>query len=287
MSDPHSFEIQGILSVATGSGGLPVIHITSSRSRAEIYLHGAHVTDFRKAGEEPLLFMSGSSKFEVGKAIRGGIPIIFPWFGAREGHPAHGTARITPWEITAAEVLLDGSVQIVFRMPDAGNLEVTYWVTVGESLGLQLSVTNRGGNAVTFENCLHTYFQIGDVQSASVHGLKDCDYFDKVLDAGFTESADAVRITGEVDRVFLDTTAALTIEDPVLARSIRIAKSGSLSTIVWNPWIAKSQAMADFGDNEYPHMLCVESGNVSDNRITLPPGETSLMTVELSSAPLD
>ncbi len=283
MPDPHSFEIPGILTVTTGLGGLPVIHIASSWSRAEIYLHGAHITDFHKTGEHPLLFVSGSSKFEVGQAIRGGIPIIFPWFGARNGHPAHGTARITEWEITAADVIHDGSVKVVFQMPDVENLAVSYQVIVGESLGLQLAVTNRGETEATFENCLHTYFHVGDVQSASIHGLKDSRYFDKVLDATFTETAEAIRIAAETDRVFLDTSADLTIEDPVLTRRIHIAKSGSLSTVVWNPWIAKSHAMTDFGDNDYPHMLCVESGNVSENRITLFPGETSRMTVELSS----
>lgn len=286
MREAHPLEIPGILTVATGNGGLPVIHVTSSWSRAEIYLHGAHVTGFQKSGDEPLLFMSAASRFEAGKAIRGGIPIIFPWFGDRDGQPAHGTARITEWEFTAADVLHDGSVRLAFRLPGDEKLAATYQVTVGESLTLGLAVTNHDDSEASFENCLHTYFRVGDVQSATVHGLKGTRYFDKVLGDSFTETSDAVPIAGEVDCVYLDTTADLTIEDPVLGRRIRIAKSGSRSTVVWNPWINKSMAMADFGDDEYPHMLCVESGNLADNRITLPPGETSVMTVEIHSEPI-
>lgn len=287
MNNPESFEISGALTVSPGEGGLPVVRITSPWSTAEIHLHGAHVTSFQKNDEEPLLFMSDSSQFEPGSPIRGGIPIIFPWFGAREGHPAHGTARITLWELTATFVLPDGSVRASFHLPGGGPFAVSYHVTVGASLLLELVVKNSGEVEQSCETCLHTYFRVGDISEVSVQGLSGVTYLDKVLPGSHAESGEPLRITGETDRIYQDTTGPVEIHDPVFRRHIRIGKSGSRSTVVWNPWIAKSKAMPDFGDDEYPHMLCVESGNVGADRITLAPGGESILSVELFSGPLD
>jgi D-hexose-6-phosphate mutarotase len=167
-------------------------------------------------------------------------------------------------------------------------LTADYTVTVDQALTLKLTVTNQSKDeSFTFENCLHTYFQVGDVTAISVAGLKGAKYLDKVANfAQGTETADAIRIASEVDRVYLDTTSAVEITDPVLSRKLRIEKQGSLSTVVWNPWIAKAQQMPDFANDEYQRMVCVESGNVSSNQITLPPGESSTLSVKLSSEKL-
>jgi glucose-6-phosphate 1-epimerase len=287
MSDLQEFEIPNILSVCPGEGDLPVVRITSQWSSAEIHLHGAHVTSFRKNNEEPLLFMSGSSKFESGKAIRGGVPIIFPWFGNRDGHPAHGTARTTIWELTATSVLPDQSVRASFRLPATAPLDASYHVTVGASLLLELVVENSSSTAQSFETCLHTYFRVGDVSEASILGLAGTTYFDKLLDRTLVQSGDPLHISAETDRIYQDTIGPVEILDPALGRHIRIGKSGSRSTVVWNPWIDKSRAMADFGDDEYPHMLCVESGNIGPDRVTLTPGSNSVLSVEIFSGPLD
>ena len=137
-----------------------------------------------------------------------------------------------------------------------------------------------------FETCLHTYFNIGDVNTVSVSGLKGVEYIDKA--AGFKrvrEANEAVRINAETDRVYLNHTGATAIHDPTLHRTIQVEKSGSVSTVVWNPWINKSQAMPDFGDEEYNQMICVESGNVNENKLTLAPGAKSVLKVVLSSQP--
>ncbi len=283
MSDSHPLEIPGMVAVSGGCGGLSRVCVTSPCSTAEIYPHGAHVTGFRKNGEPPLLFMSDSSVFRTGKAIRGGIPIIFPWFGDREGHPAHGYARTAEWEFHDSSVLADGSIRLVFRLPASGNFEVMSLVTVGECLSLELDVRNAGESDETFENCFHTYFEVGDIDTVSIHGLTGCGYFDKVASKTRIETAASIRIAGEVDRVYSGTTATVEITDPTLGRTIRVAKSGSASTVVWNPWIAKSKAMADFGDNEYRRMVCVESGNVGEDKVTLSPGDQSTLKMEISS----
>jgi D-hexose-6-phosphate mutarotase len=138
-----------------------------------------------------------------------------------------------------------------------------------------------------FENCLHTYFEVGDINAISIRGLKGISYLDKVANfAKKTEKNDAIQIGSEVDRIYLNTTGPVEVLDPKLKRKIRVEKHGSSSTVVWNPWIAKAQQMPDFGNDEYLRMVCIESGNVSSNQISLPPRETSRLTVTLSSAPL-
>ncbi|MES2660360.1 MAG: D-hexose-6-phosphate mutarotase [Verrucomicrobiota bacterium] len=283
MSDLRKFEIPGHVTLAEGRGGLPKILIETTWSTAEIYLHGAHVTHFQKKGEPPLLFMSGASEFDTKKPIRGGIPIIFPWFGPREGLPAHGFARVVKWDIKETKCLPDGSVSVRLAMPAVEFHDVEYIVTVGETLTLELLAGNTGEKETSFETCLHTYFQIGSIDTVSITGLKNTGYFDKVKDTGALETAPAIRIEGEVDRVYFDTTAPVEIHDPTLGRKIHIEKTGSASTVVWNPWIDKSKSMADFGDDEYLQMLCVESGNVTKNKTILPPGSSSALKVVISS----
>jgi D-hexose-6-phosphate mutarotase len=161
-------------------------------------------------------------------------------------------------------------------------------VTVGDALELQLAVANASPDReLVFENCLHTYFAIGDNSAVSIAGLKGVSYRDKVENfAEKTETADAIKIISETDRVYQDTTSTVEIHDAALRRKIRIEKTGSASTVVWNPWIAKAKEMADFGDDEYQRMVCVESGNVGKNKITLAPGKSATLAVKLSTAAL-
>jgi D-hexose-6-phosphate mutarotase len=283
MSAPNSLEIPGHVRLTEGNGGLTKAVIETRWSSAVIYLHGAHVTGFQKKGEPPLLFMSGSSQFQASAPIRGGIPVIFPWFGPREGLPAHGFARAVAWDLVETALLDDGRAKLRFRLPPIDFYQVDYTVTVGETLSLELLVTNHADRDAIFETCLHTYFQISSINHISITGLTNTGFLDKVENAESLETSPSIRIASEVDRVYFDTTATVGIEDPGFGRTIRVEKSGSNSTVVWNPWIDKSQRMPDFGDDEYPQMVCVESGNVGKNHITLPSGETAVLKVELSS----
>jgi len=273
---------------------MPALEVTTAWSTAEIYQQGAHVTRFQKQGEPPLLFLSQISRFEPGAPIRGGIPVIFPWFGARDGVAQHGFARNRHWEICEFATATDGTVSLRLRLPEYPEaasfppFTAEYIVTVNAALRLQLVVTNRSPDReFLFENCLHTYFEVGDSAAVSITGLKGVSYLDKT--AGFaqkTETADAISIASEVDRVYLDTTGPVEILDPRLHRKIRVEKEGSRSTVVWNPWIDKAQQMSDFGNEEYQQMVCVESGNVGANAVKLAPGATSTLTVKISSGKL-
>ncbi|MGO8678618.1 MAG: D-hexose-6-phosphate mutarotase [Limisphaerales bacterium] len=277
-----------------GQNELPMIEITTAWSTAEIYLPGAHVTQFKKRDEPPLLFMSQCSRFTEGQPIRGGIPVIFPWFGPREGLPQHGFARLKSWDLKELAPAADGSVSLRFRLPDCPEASTLppftadYVVSVKDTLTLQLIITNGSADEVlSFEDCLHTYFEVGDCTAISIHGLKGVSYLDRLENyARKVETADFIRIGSEVDRTFLDASGPVEIADPVLGRRICVEKEGSASTVVWNPWIAKSQQMPDFGNDEYKNMVCVESGNVAANEIKLAPGQSSTLTVRLGSKPL-
>ena len=288
------FEIPGRISFQEGKGELAKIEITTDWSEAEIYLHGAQVTHFQKKGDAPLIFLSDFSRFALGQPIRGGVPVIFPWFGAREGEPMHGFARLAEWELHEAIAVPDGGVSLRFSLPDAAEgatwppFSANYVVTVTDLLTLELIITNASADQnFSFETCLHTYFFMGDISAVSVTGLKGTAYLDKVDNfAQKTETADAIKIASEVDRIYLDSTGPIEIRDEKLRRKVRIEKSGSASTVMWNPWSAKAQQMPDFGNEEYKQMLCVESGNVAKNKVVLPPGRSSVLKVVLSVASL-
>jgi glucose-6-phosphate 1-epimerase len=288
-------EIAQCVTIIEGGGDLPKISVKTASSTAEIYLHGAQVTRFQKNGEPPLLFISRRSQFAVGKAMRGGVPIVFPWFGAREGFPDHGFARVTEWEWEDSFAAPDGSVTLRFRLPDsvarAANAppeNVTFAVNVSDKLTMELIVANPSRTEhLTFENCLHTYFAIGDIAETEITGLRGTAYIDKVDNfRQKLESSDAIRINSETDRVYLDTSAAVDIHDFRHHRKIRVEKSGSVSTVIWNPWAAKAKLMPDFDDNEFKQMVCVESGNVAQDKITLAPNQSAPLKAILSSHPI-
>lgn len=284
----------GRIAFFDGQNEMPMLEASTAWSTAEIYLHGAHITQFTKKGEPPLLFMSQCSRFADKQPIRGGIPVIFPWFGMREGLGQHGFARANPWELKEFAPAPGGSVSLRFLLPDLPEASTfppftaEYVVTLDRGLNLEFTVRNRSADEpFAFESCLHTYFAIGDINAVSITGLKGTEYLDKVANfARKTETAEAIRIQSEVDRVYLNTEGPVEIHDPVLGRKIRVEKRNSASTVVWNPWIAKAQQMQDFANDEYQRMVCVESGNVDANQVTLAPGESSSFTVRISSEPL-
>jgi D-hexose-6-phosphate mutarotase len=291
----RKFEIPGRVTFANGSGGLPQINITTSRSTAEIYLHGAHITGFQKNGEPPLLFISRLSHFAAGKAIRGGVPVCFPWFGQREGDVMHGFARITEWDLIETAATPDGGVTICFRLPSTAAhaawpaYRTEFVVAVTDQLAMELIATNElADRNIDFENCLHTYFAVGDIRDVSITGLKGTPFLDNAAGGGGArrvENDSTLRITKETNRVYLDTTGTVEIRDENLKRTVRVEKFNSNSTVVWNPWTTQKMP-DDFDPAEHKHMVCVESGNVKQNKLSLPPGKTAALKVVLSSRPL-
>ena len=277
-----------------GTGGLPRLTIDSRLATAEIYLHGAHLTRWQpRHAAQPVLWLSDYSLFEAAKPIRGGVPICFPWFGphpTQSGAPAHGFVRLADWTVETVSETADGSVSVALRLTGHKlspawpfRFRATMRVSVGAALSMELEVENRDESMFAFEEALHTYFSVADVSGIQIRGLEETAFIDKVgLVTQRQQGPEPIRFAGETDRVYLDTAATCTIEDPGLSRRITIAKKDSRSTVVWNPWVAKALAMPDFGDDEWPRMVCVESANVGGAAIQLPPGEEHRMRVEIS-----
>lgn len=285
------FGIPGLVKIEPGNGGLTRIVVTSPLAGAEVYLHGAHVTQFQPAGQQPVLWMSRSSWFEPGKPIRGGVPICFPWFGPRANDPkspAHGSARLREWTIDSIAKGSAGEVVIALSLrTDAAtralwphDVTLRHVITIAAGLTMQLEVANTSQASIRFEEALHTYLTVGDVKQISLEGLGGTTYLDKAGGAmqRVQQSDPIIRFTGETDRVYFDTQATCVVTDPALKRKIEIAKSGSNATVVWNPWIAKAKAMPDFGDDEWPGMVCVETVNAMQHAVELAPAAKHTMT---------
>lgn len=281
--------------VEPGNGGLPRVGIAGRHGTAEIYLQGAHVTAWHPAGvATPVLWLSRESRFEPGKAIRGGVPICFPWFGAHAtdpNAPAHGFARVRDWTLIDAAEDADGIVSVTMELTaaDAASaawphaFEARYRVSVGPSLTLDLSVRNPGREPFSFEEALHSYFAVQDVRQVTITGTEDTEYLDKVASfARRRQPREPIRATAETDRVYLDTRATCEIHDPGLRRTIAIHKRESDTTVIWNPWIDKARAMADFGNDEWTEMVCVETCNTGAQARTLQAGDTHTMSAILT-----
>jgi D-hexose-6-phosphate mutarotase len=282
----ENFEIPG-LRFETGAGGLIKAVIDTPSATGEVYLHGAHVTAYQPRGSKPIVWMSGKSLFEESKPIRGGVPICFPWFGAHASDPttpAHGSARIRNWDFLSAASNIDGSLTICLGKFIDG-FSVEFSVAIGDTLtmALKVSLSTDAIERQCYEAALHTYFSVSDIHAVSIEGLESSDYIDKVGGTTpRTASGEAIRFASELDRVYQNTDATCILRDPGFNRSIDVAKSNSRSTIVWNPWIAKSARMPDFGDDEWMEMLCIETANVGENAVVLSAGQSHVMTAVIS-----
>ena len=266
---------------------------------ATVYLHGAHVTHWQPAGQKPVIFLSEKSDFAEGKAIRGGVPICFPWFGARSDGkpgPSHGFARVQEWELAFAAMIpgADGDrIHLTFTLGSTelsrslgfDNFRVAYEVIVGATLTLRLTVANLGSEPMLMEEALHSYFAVGDVRQATLTGLESAEYRDKT-DGMKVKSTPAgpLRLTGETDRVFPGSVAAVQIHDEDNGRVISVEKTNSATTVVWNPWSELAVKLADLPDDAWPGFVCVETANTATDAITLKPGESHAMQCTVSVA---
>lgn len=283
---PHSVHLE------SGPNGLARLAVRDNRyGTAEIYLHGAQITSWVPPEHAPVLWLSAASVFADDVAIRGGVPICFPWFGGGprgDQRPSHGYARLREWELTRAADTPDG-VEIELVLPHAAGdlpLAATYRITVGTSLVLSLEVRNTSGEPVAYEEALHTYLAVSDIAAVGVEGLAGEAYLDRLGGPDpIVQEEQVVRVADELDRIYVGTPATVVVDDPQLRRRLVVSKTGSQNTVVWNPWTEKARAMADFGDEEYRTMLCVETANVRTGAVVVGPGESHTMTATIAAQP--
>jgi glucose-6-phosphate 1-epimerase len=284
--------------------GLAVVALETPASTCTIALHGAQVLDFTPRGDRDWLWVSDKAVFEAGKPLRGGIPICFPWFGPHASNralPPHGFARTQLWKLLRVDEQIDQEIDQIGGQRLRAELELASdsatalpWphpfaarlaVTVGEGLELAFEVANTGSEPFTFEVALHTYFAVSDVDAIAVEGLGGTSYVDRVASGAERRQDDPpFRLRGEVDRVYASG-GPVTLADPGRAAPIRLRSAGAGSTVIWNPGAAKASTMPDMSPEGFRRFVCVETGNVRDQRRTLPPGGRHETAVRYSTAP--
>jgi glucose-6-phosphate 1-epimerase len=290
------FGIPDTAEIIAGHGALAKIRVTTRAAAAEIYLHGAQVTSWQPAGAGDAIFLSEHSRWEDGKAIRGGIPVCFPWFRAKGDDPqapAHGFVRTKSWQLDSVTAGEDDSVAVVCSTESDEStrrwwpydFRLVYRITVGRALRLELMVTNIGAGSLRFEEALHTYFRVGQVQKAQVKGLDGVAYLDNTDANREKIQAETLIMKAATDNAYLNTRSAVELMDPVLRRTIRTEKENSATTVVWNPWQNGAAALSDLGNEEWQQMACVEASNILSSAISLAPGEEHTMRATLSVSP--
>ncbi|PCI07933.1 MAG: D-hexose-6-phosphate mutarotase [Gammaproteobacteria bacterium] len=281
------FGIDDILSFSEDEGGLVNITITNSLASATISTYSAQVLAYKPNNEaQDLLFVSKNAYYQQGKATKGGIPVCWPWFGPSlvEGGPGHGFVRACQWDVLTTNQNQNGTTVVVLGIKT--NIDTQYWphscelrleVTVGESLNIALITENNSSVSLTISQAFHTYFKINSIAKTTVTGLDGKTYIDKVDDAKEKQQVGDISITGLTDRVYLDVNNQLNIHDNGNNRQIIITSEGSSIAVVWNPWIQQSVDMADFGDDEYQNMICVETTNTANDCIKIAAGSAHRM----------
>jgi glucose-6-phosphate 1-epimerase len=288
----QQFAIPDVLRFVEAAAGMPVIEITGADASARIAVQGAQVLEWQPSGQQPVLWVSRAAVYQAGKGVRGGVPVCWPWFGAGEaGKPAHGFVRTRMWQVRETGQHAEG-VYVKLGISDdaetraiwdyAFDLELI--VTAGNMLSMELVTHNTGDKPFTITDALHTYFRTGDITKTEVLGLDKTTYLDKVLDFGQHMQEGAVVFVGETDRVYLDTQAESVISDAALKRKIHVAKRGSNSTVVWNPWTEKEKGFADMAVGEYREMLCVETCNAATDTVTIAAAHSHHLLAQISVA---
>lgn len=277
-----TLNIDGVLRFEADAHGLSRFVITNKFAEAEIYLLGGQVTAFRPTGQEQVLWLSPLSAFEGGKAIRGGVPICWPWFGphsSRPELPAHGVARTSEWKPLDASQLSDGRTRLRLTLVDDADtraawphtFDLTLSVTVGSALHLELITTNTGDAPLAYADALHTYLRVGDVRQVTVDGLDGQAFSHSTRHYRGVQSGLVTFDGGEVNNIYLPSRGPVRVIDKVLKRTIEVSKTGSLATVVWNPGANGGASMRDVR-GEWDEFVCVEAATCADARIVLLPG---------------
>ena len=254
-----------------------------------------------KSQQEPVLWVSKLAQYEQGKAIRGGVPICWPWFGAHpsDNHlPGHGFARVVPWEVASTNIDASGILEVVLTLSEsdiAAKLRPSDWpasvalsvrIRIGEELEVSLTTTNNSDREIRFTEGLHTYFHVSDIEHVRVLGLDEREYVDLTDGNQRRQQSGPIVFEGELGRIFVNCDKTSVIEDRKLGRTIRVAGAGSQSIAVWNPWLETASKMSDLGSEGWRSMVCVETANALENILFIQPGQNHTTTAIYSAAAL-
>ncbi len=270
--------------------GYKYLEIQNDSAEAKIALQGAHLFHYKVKNKAALLWVSEKAYFEEGKAIRGGVPICFPWFGKNKENatlPQHGFARTALWKVVLEEEIEECHTHIRLQLkPDADTLEQWSYlfdlyldVTIGDELSIALSVTNTDSKVFEISTALHTYFQVSDINTIRIKGLDASRYYNALDNTSYKQKGD-ILIQEEVDRVYSDPSDTITLLDG--ESKVKLQQEGSNSLVVWNPWIEKSAQMGDMSAEGYRSMVCLETANAREDSRVLKPNETHILQAIIS-----
>ena len=236
--------------------------LTAGEASCTIKLFGATVTHYAVNAARPILFLSEKAIVDGSKPIRGGIPLVFPFFGAGDGTlPSHGFARINTWTVVKAEAasatLRLDTRDITTPWPHHAVLSYVVELTA-ESLKTSLRITNTGSGPFPFQALLHTYYRVPDAMRLKVGGMNACAYIDQVQAGAVHKVEDEITVSKETDWIVRGVPGSVQLwygggesPDVVIHRGLLLAGAPAPSEcVVWNPYIEKAKRMADFGDDE-------------------------------------
>ena len=278
----QNYGLGGQVNVVAGKGGWPYLEVANEQATALISLYGGQVLAFKpRTATQDLMFVSDNAYYQTGKAIKGGTPICWPWFGPDPkglGRPSHGFVRNRLWEVKSTQSLPSGATQIVLGCSDTDETRelwpyafaLTIEITVGNTLELALVSRNMGDRPFDITQALHTYFTVGDITQVAVLGLDGKAYIDKVDNQVVKLQDGPVVVAAEVDRIYQAVPSELTVVDQTLNRRIRITSTGNQTAVVWNPWAELSAQSGDLTDDAYQRFICVETTNAADDIVTVP-----------------
>ncbi|MES2115163.1 MAG: D-hexose-6-phosphate mutarotase [Pseudomonadota bacterium] len=256
-------------------GQLPAVRVTApDGAQATVALFGAHLLSWRTADGKEHLFCSARSALDGSKAIRGGVPVIFPQFNARGDGPRHGFARTSTWRLAGsgsedgrawAELVLapsDLAAPVAQAWPHAFELRLRFTLG-GPALDMDCTVRNPGTHAFPFGVALHTYFDVGRLDAAGIEGLQHCRYTDHQL-ATLEQQEPVLRFTEKTDHLY-QAPPALTLR--TADGALRLEQQGYSEWVVWNPGAADAAALADMADDEYLRFVCIEPARVDQQQL--------------------
>ncbi len=279
----REYGIKGHLKIDKGNGHLPFIFINNKRASAIISLHGAQILSYKPHREaEDLLFVSQNSWYEEGRAIRGGIPLCWPWFGPDPlnlKRPDHGFVRNGLWRILSTEASSDSVTKIVFQYENTEK-SLEYWpqafmlkleVIISDTLSLNLITHNTGDHPFTITQAIHTYFNIGHINEVEILGLDKSTYRNKFDISGEHQQTGKLTFNAEVNRIHKNVEEYLYINDNAFNRKITITSNHNKTVVVWNPGANLPPNITDLESTDYQRFVCIESGNVSSDTIEILP----------------
>jgi glucose-6-phosphate 1-epimerase len=268
--------------LAVADPSYPIFEINHPTCVARVALHGAHVMSWRPVEEEEVLYLSPVAVLKEGKAIRGGVPICWPWFNAHPTHPealSHGIARTRFWNFVDASESDEG-VEMKFEMTE-GIWSAAVTLKLGEALEVILETRNPNEIPIVVSGALHPYFAVSDIEQVRIVNLDGAEYLETTGEITRRKQKGVLTFKGEVDSIY-DSSNNLLLVDDLSGRTLLIEKSGSPYTVVWNPWAGKSAALNDLPDDGYQKFCCIEAAIANDKAVIVMPGTSSILSMRIS-----